>query len=178
MLETRLTEPPLPGQIALRGAPSDPRFLRAAGAVLGVVLPLGANTVQSASDTTVLWLGPDEWLILTAPGAETSVIAKLTTALAELHASVVDVTGNRVVLRLSGPDARTVLMKGCPLDLHPRVFKPGQCAQTLLARSGVILRQVDDAPTYDILPRRSFRAYTIAWLTDAMVEFAPARRAG
>ena len=30
-------------------------------------------------------------------------------------------------------------MKGCSLDLHPRSFRPGQCAQTLLARGGIIL---------------------------------------
>lgn len=52
-----------PGMVALRGNPSDERFVRAAGSVLACVLPLSANTVTSARDVTVLWLRPDEWLV-------------------------------------------------------------------------------------------------------------------
>ncbi|MGQ9364946.1 sarcosine oxidase subunit gamma [Azospirillum sp. ST 5-10] len=160
-----------PGQINLRGDPADPRFARAVGGVLDCVLPLTANTVQAVGDVTVLWLGPDEWLVLTAPGAESALIGRLCAALADLHAAVTDVTGNRALFRLSGPLARETLLKGCSLDLHPRSFRPGQCAQTLLARAGVILRQVDEAPTYDLLPRRSFGEYVWAWLADAMTEY-------
>lgn len=160
-----------PGQINLRGNPADPRFARAVGGVLDCVLPVNANTVQSANDVTVLWLGPDEWLVLTAPGAETALAGRLRAALADLHAAVTDVTGNRALFRLSGPMAREVLLKGCGLDLHPRAFKPGQCAQTLLARAGVIVRQADEAPSYDLLPRRSFGEYVWAWLIDAMAEY-------
>ncbi len=160
-----------PGPIDLRGYAGDPRFARAVGTVLGCVLPLNANTVQSASDVTVLWLGPDEWLVVTPPGAETDLIARLRETLGDIHAAVTDVTGNRTRLRLSGPGARETLMKGCSLDLHPRSFRPGQCAQTLLARGGIILHQIDDAPRYDIYPRRSFSEYTWMWLSDAVAEY-------
>lgn len=160
-----------PGQIDLRGDPADPRFLRAAGAVLGCVLPVNANTVRSAADVTVLWLGPDEWLVVTPPGRETAVVGELEAALAEVRAAVVDVTGNRARLRLAGPRARDVLAKGCSLDLHPRAFRPGQCAQTLLARAGVLIHQIDDAPSFDVYPRRSFAEYVWAWLRDAGAEY-------
>ncbi|EWY42671.1 sarcosine oxidase subunit gamma [Skermanella stibiiresistens SB22] len=167
----RLAELTPPGQINLRGRPSDPKFVRTVGGVLGCVLPLSANTVTSAADVTVLWLGPDEWLLVTPPGVETALVARLREALGDLHAAVTDVTGNRTRLRLSGPNARETLMKGCALDLHPASFKPGQCAQTLLARSGIILHQIDDTPTYDVYPRRSFSEYTWMWLSDAMAEY-------
>ena len=49
----RLAELTPPGQINLRGRPSDPKFVRTVGAVLGCVLPLSANTVTSAADVTV-----------------------------------------------------------------------------------------------------------------------------
>ena len=167
----RLAELVPPGQIDLRGRPSDPRFVRTVGAVLGCVLPLNANTVTSASNVTVLWLGPDEWLLVTPPGDEEDLIARLRDALGDVHAAVTDVTGNRAQLRLSGPGARETLLKGCSLDLHPSHFRPGQCAQTLLARAGIILHQIDDGPTYDIFPRRSFAEYTWMWLSDAMAEY-------
>ena len=120
----RLAELTPPGQINLRGRPSDPRFVRTVGAVLGCVLPLNANTVTSAAEVTVLWLGPDEWLLVTNPGEETALIGRLREALGDIHAAVTDVTGNRTRLRLSGPGARETLMKGCSLDLHPRELPP------------------------------------------------------
>jgi sarcosine oxidase, subunit gamma len=169
--ELILAELAVPGQINLRGRPSDTAFLAAAGGVLECRLPVSPNTVQTAGDLTVLWLGPDEWLILTPPGAEAAIIARLTEALAGLRAAVTDVSGNLARLRLAGARARDVLAKGCSLDLHPRRFAAGQCAQTLILRSGVILHQIDDAPSYDMFPRRSFAEYLWLWLTDAMAEY-------
>jgi sarcosine oxidase subunit gamma len=166
-----LAELPVPGQINLRGRPSDTAFLAAAGSVLDCRLPVSPNTVQTSGDLTVLWLGPDEWLVLTPPGAEPAIIARLREALHGIHGAVTDVSGNLARLRLAGSAARDVLAKGCSLDLHPRGFQPGQCAQTLIARSGVILHQIDGRPSYDLLPRRSFAEYLWMWLTDAMSEF-------
>ena len=81
-------------------------------------------------------------------------------------------SANRTVLELAGPRAREVLTKGCSLDLHPRAFGPGRCAQTALARTQVIL---EAAPRPHGLPasplvRRSFAAYLAAWLLDATAE--------
>ena len=166
-----LNEMPVPGQINLRGQASDAAVAKAVARVLGCELPVVANTVVAGGELSVLWLGPDEWLVLTAPGAEAGTSAGLSEALAGQHCAVTDVTGNRALLRLSGAPAREVLAKGCSLDLHPSRFAPGQCAQTLLARSGIILSQIDDAPSYDILPRRSFAEYTWRWLEDAMAEY-------
>jgi sarcosine oxidase, subunit gamma len=166
-----LAELAVPGQINLRGQASNPAFLAAAGTVLIARLPVNPNTVQTAGDLTILWLGPDEWLILTPPGAEAGIIARLREVLAPVHAAVTDVSGNRARLRLSGPNARDVLAKGCSLDLHQRRFAPGQCAQTLIVRADAILHQIDDRPTYDIFPRRSFAEYLWMWLADAMAEY-------
>lgn len=160
-----------PGALNLRGDPADHGFVTKAGAVLGCVLPSAPNSVQSAADLTILWLGPDEWLVLTAPGAESALSERLEAALLETHAAVTDVSGNRAHLRLRGAAAREVLAKGCPLDLHPRVFKPGSCAQTVLARTSVLLHLLDDAPTFDLFPRRSFAPYVVAWLADAMRDY-------
>jgi sarcosine oxidase subunit gamma len=166
-----LAELPVPGQINLRGRPSDTAFLAAAGSVLDCRLPVSPNTVQTAGDLTVLWLGPDEWLVLSPPGAEAAIVARLRETLGAIHAAVTDVSGNHARLRLAGDHARDVLAKGCSLDLHPRRFQPGQCAQTLIVRCGIILHQIDDRPSYDLLPRRSFAEYLWMWLSDAMSQY-------
>ncbi len=53
------------GHLNLRGDPHDARFVAAVRAVVGVAPPLTPNMVNEAHDIVVLWLGPDEWLIVT-----------------------------------------------------------------------------------------------------------------
>jgi sarcosine oxidase, subunit gamma len=113
--------------------------------------PMAPNTV--AGDA--LWLGPDEWLVL---GGRESDFPDAWAA--------VDVSANRVCLELAGAGAADVLARGCALDLHPSVFPPGHCAQTLVGRAQVILWRVD-ADTFRLLVRPSFADYLRAWLRDA-----------
>ena len=61
--------------------------------------------------------------------------------------------------------------KGCPLDLQPDVFRPGDCAQTHLAKANVLLQALDDAPTFHLTVTRSFAKYLWLWLDDAGQEF-------
>lgn len=131
---------------------------------LGVALPQ-ANTVATGTNT-VLWLGPDEWLVI-GDGAKDL----LDRAVGADFASVVDVSANRTTFALSAPWARDLLAKGVAIDLHPPAFGMGRCAQTLLARAQVILQQVDERPTYHVLVRGSFAPYVAAWLADAASEF-------
>ena len=112
--------------------------------------PLAPNTVAGGA----LWLGPDEWLVL--GGREEDYPDAW---------AAVDVSANRVCLELAGPGAADVLARGCALDLHPPVFPPGRCAQTLVARAQVILYRTDDA--FRLLVRPSFADYLRAWLRDA-----------
>lgn len=166
-----LKEIPHLAQITLRGDTGDSGVLAAVRAALGLDLPLTANTVAASGDLSALWLGPDEWLIVGAPDSESDLAARLNAALADKHVSVVDVTANRTVLELSGPSARGVLEKACGLDLRPREFKPGQCAQTNLARTVGIL-ELGQGGVWRIYVRNSFALYLADWLLDAMAEYA------
>lgn len=162
-----LAELPFPPQTNLRGDPADRRFVDAVTGALGCAPPLVPNTVAEGGACRILWLGPDEWLVVGHADGE----AVLREALAGLHAAATDVTGNRTVLALRGAAAREVLAKGCPLDLHPRLFGPGRCAQTLLAKAQIILEQRDGAPGYHLFVRPSFARYVADWLVDAMGEY-------
>ena len=166
-----ISELPFLGHLNLRGDPGDGSFTSAAAGVLGFGLPTEPNTAVGEGGLLALWLGPDEWLVVTPPDAQTSLAQSLATALDGIHSSVADVTGGQTVITLSGPRAREVLAKGCPLDLHPAVFRPGDCAQTLLAKANVTIRCVDDSPCYELIVRRSFADYTALWLHDAALEY-------
>ncbi len=158
------------GKINLRGRPTQ-RFRAAVKSALGVEPPVAPNTATGAGDVTVLWLGPDEWLAVTAPGAETKTAHALERALGALHCAVTAVGEGRAVIGLSGRNALDVLMKGCPLDVHPRVFAPGRCAQSTYAKALILLHQTGDEPAYDIYVERSFADYLWTWLEDAAQEY-------
>ncbi|EST35537.1 sarcosine oxidase subunit gamma [Streptomyces roseochromogenus] len=137
---------------------------------LGAPLPRLCGHTSASGPHTVVWLGPDEWLVLSQADG-TAVTAELRQALATDPGSVVDVSANRTTLELSGPAARQVLEKGCPLDLHPRAFGPGRAVSTTVGPVPVLLWQVDDRPAYRLFPRSSFAVYLAHWLIDAMSEY-------
>lgn len=158
------------GKINLRGEPTK-KFRDAVAGVLGVALPTAPNTTAGDDARTVLWLGPNEWLIVTLPGAEDETAEALRAALAGHHVAVTDVSEGRTVIALAGRHARDVLAKGCPIDVHPRVFAPGHCAQSTYGKANVLVHQTSAAPAYDIYVERSFADYLWACLEDAAEEY-------
>jgi sarcosine oxidase subunit gamma len=159
------------GYVNLRGDASNPAFADAVASVLNLMPPLEPNTVAEDSGKVVCWLGPDEWLIMTPAGVEDDLIRTLRTALGDLFAAVTDVSSGFTLIAVGGARARDLLATGCSLDLHPRVFGPGRCAQTLLAEAGVLIRQRDESPVFELVVRRSFADYLWLWLEQAAKEF-------
>jgi len=139
--------------------------------VLGLAPPAEANSFAAAGEFACLWLGPDEWLILGPGGGEHEIAARLRSAIGLAHAAVVDVSEQRITIAVGGPRARDLLAKGCSLDLHPRSFAPGRCAQTGFAGANVILRQTDDGPSYELLVLNSFAEHLWRWLEGACREY-------
>ena len=171
----RLAERSRLGKIDLRGNPHARGFMAAAGRVLDLLLPSEPCTSAARDQIGALWLGPDQWLV-TCPAPDVPrLLGSLREALAGVHAAVTDVTDGRVAFRLAGPSARDVLAKGCPLDLHPRVFPPGRCAQSLLGKASVLIHLVADdperGPSFDVYVARSFAHYLWTWLEDAGREY-------
>lgn len=154
------------GHINLRGDPQNADFIAAAERILGQALPLDANTV-SLGDHRIYWLGPDEWLLVTAADTVSGLVDRLQHAFAKLHAAVNDISGGQVALSLSGTSVRDILAKGCTLDLHPQVFRLGTCAQSGLAKANVLVGLGDDTDTFEIVVRRSFSDYLVRWLQQA-----------
>lgn len=134
----------------------DVRCSEADAARLG--LPLVPNTVAGDLTRGVLWLGPDEWLVVGLPGAAAATVAEFEAGLDGVHHSVVDVSQNRAVIELRGADRFALLATGCSLDLDPRGrWVPGVCAQTLFARAQVILQELEGATRLFVRP--SFAGY-------------------
>ncbi|HEX3885476.1 MAG TPA: sarcosine oxidase subunit gamma family protein [Stellaceae bacterium] len=160
-----LAEMPFMRQVGVR------RRGRASAYLAGLPLPLEANRVAAMGAVRVLWLGPDEWLVTAPEGDDAGLVQRLDRV---EGAVVTDLSSSRAVIAISGGAARRLLERGCGIDLHPRAFGPGDCAQTLLAKVPVILDQVAPAPAYRVLVRRSLARWLAGWLIDAAGDLTPA----
>ncbi|MDH3719843.1 MAG: sarcosine oxidase subunit gamma [Planctomycetota bacterium] len=158
------------GHINLRGDPDSQDFTAAVATVLGQPLPVEANTWTEGKHR-VLWLGPDEWLIVTPAEIAAHLPDSLEVSLAKQHAAVNDLSGGLLTVRIAGERVRDLLAKGCTLDLHPAEFEVGQCAQSGLAKANVLLAYVEAPSTFDITIRRSFSDYLFRWLKHAGREY-------
>lgn len=167
----RLAELPFLAQVNVRldakGAAAD-----AIALALGLPLPLEPNTVVRAGELTAVWLGPDEWLVVGPAGTQRDVESRIRAAAGAEPVSITDVSAQRTTLLVAGPRARDLLAHGCPLDLHPRAFGAGRCAQTTLARAQIVLVARDEPGTgFWVLVRSSFAGYLADWLLDAAAEY-------
>jgi sarcosine oxidase subunit gamma len=160
---------PLLAQACLRVAP-DGHAARVAS-WLGVAALPGPSSWAGGTSATVIWLGPDEWLV-TTPFREPAKLEPELRAAVGADGAVVDVSAQRIALRLSGRHARDLLETGCAIDLHPRAFRAGSAVQSTIGLAGVVLLALDDAAAdYQILVRASFAGYLADWLVDAAAEF-------
>jgi sarcosine oxidase, subunit gamma len=141
-------------------------------AQLGVDLPTAPDTWVPTDEGRAVWLGPDEWLLTSTAEVPEDLEARVRTAVLPLGGCATDVSAQRIAIRLTGTRVRDVLAKGCSIDLHPRVFGQGRCAQTTLGRAGVVLLALaDTGDDYLVLVRSSFAGYLADWLFDAALEF-------
>jgi sarcosine oxidase, subunit gamma len=165
-------ELPFLSQLSLRLDPSGPAAALVAK-VLGAAIPTTPCTFVRGSEAEVLWMGPDEWLVVAAPGTQAQLQDALQTTLGDEFGTVTDVSAQRTTMRLSGALTREILARGCATDLHPRVSPAGTCVQTLLAQAGVTLLVDDDSPAAAVrlLVRSSFAPYVASWLVDACTEY-------
>ncbi|WP_405651514.1 sarcosine oxidase subunit gamma [Streptomyces sp. NBC_00019] len=167
----RLAELPFLAQLNVR-LDAKGTAAEAVGLALDLQLPLQPNTVVRTGELTVLWLGPDEWLLVGPPGTERELESRIRTAAGDEPVSVTDVSAQRTTLLVAGPRAHDLLAHGCALDLHPRSFGSGRCAQTTLGRTQVIVvARADSRAGFWVLVRSSFAGYLTDWLLDAATEY-------
>jgi sarcosine oxidase subunit gamma len=140
--------------------------LAAAEGALGFALPREACRAASLNGTHALWLGPDEWLILSAP--EAGLGDRLEAAMGAHPHSLVEVSDRQVGLVVNGPEAEAVLSVGCPLDLDQAAFPVGMCTRTVLSKAEIVLWRTGPQ-TFHLEVWRSFGAYLRAFLTASAV---------
>jgi len=160
----QLTERPFMTLLTLRG--DGAMFHAAVERLLGVALPTASGERAVAGERVAIWMGPDEWLIQSTQDMAADLERGFREALGSQHYAVVDVSSGYTVIDIEGANVRAVLASGCPLDLHPRAFVEGQCAQTHFFKAGITLCRNGDN-RFQVIVRRSFAEYGCLMLLDA-----------
>ena len=152
-----MSELPHLGYIVLRGKADDAAFMQGVAGVLGQALPTQPMAILSTSAGAVLWVSPDEWLLVCKRSTRNALLIALTSALQDVFAQVVDNSGGLTSLRLSGPDHMLLLRQLGPYDYESLAV--GRCASTVASKTGFTVVRTDTTGVVLVF-RRSFADYT------------------
>ncbi|MGC9270175.1 sarcosine oxidase subunit gamma [Acidiphilium sp.] len=143
--------------------------LAAAGRAIGLDLAVPINRAATAGGRAALRLGPDDWLILTAP-TDPDIAAPLRTAMEGAAFSLVDISHRQTGIRLESPNAAAMLNACCPLDLDRAAFPPGMATRTLFAKAEIMLWRTG-ITAFHLEIWRSFTPYVIGLLSEIGREY-------
>ena len=165
--EIKFQELPYVNKINLRIDPNNNDHMFSSGKILGAILPTKPNTYVKNEKVKIIWLGPDEWMVVS--DQENELFIKLKNELGDLEASVTDVSENRTIIRLSGKKIFTLLSKFLVLDLEKNLGTQSSCAQTLFVKVPILLIRNEDnneIPVIDIFINRSHANFIYNLLVD------------
>lgn len=152
------------GMITFRGNLGEPAIKNAIKAAIGAVVPdVGKMTGDSAGG--VLWMSPDEVLLMVPYASVQGVIAKLNASLSQQHVLLADVSDARAVFRIEGALAAQVLARLCPVDLHKDAFAIGDLRRTRIAQIAAAFWR--DATGFEVVCFRSVEDYAATLLGNA-----------
>lgn len=143
--------------------------------LLGTTLPdnpQGNTGPEQATEQSIYWLAPNDWLLLNPPADPDSIKAALQDAAANTTCAVTDVSDAWSIMDLSGKAAPAKLAQGCSVNFDDGAFPTGHYALTRLQHLAVIIHRLDNTPQFRILVDRSLRQFLCDWIT-ALNPFPP-----
>ena len=159
-------------KINLRGNLKNKGFASKIEKILGMVLPKESCRTSNKENITSLWLGPNEWLLVSNNDEpketntyELEQVLFDNISKANLGA-ITNVTDHFTIFKLSGSNIFEVLSKGCPFDFSSKDFGDNKVVQTILNHVDVTIHRKNEKDV-DLYVRRSFAAYLWDWLKDS-----------
>ena len=143
------------------------QFEPATGAmsIRDVSLPQQLNT-WAGTDPVICRIAPDAWLLQSRRNTGVDLASAVRLACQAITCAITDLSDALVTLELEGPDAYSLLARGCGLDLSPAAFGLRACARTRLAQCAVLVRHAAPA-RLELVVDRSVAQYLHDWLLDA-----------
>jgi len=159
-------------KINLRGNLENKDFASKIEKILGMVLPKESCRTSNKEKITSLWLGPNEWLLVSnneepkeTNTYELEQVLFDNISKANLGA-ITNVTDHFTIFKLSGSNIFEVLSKGCPFDFSSEYFGDNKVVQTILNHVDVTIHRRTENDV-DLYVRRSFAGYLWDCLKDS-----------
>ena len=134
-------------KINLRGNLKNIEFRTSVEKILGMSLPIISSNTSVKEKITLLWLGPNEWLLVSnVEIAKETNIYELEQVLFDGISktnlgAVINVTDNFTIFSLFGSNIFEVLSKGCPYDFDSENFSDNKVVQTILNHIDVTIHR-------------------------------------
>jgi len=147
-------------------------FITAIGKNLNMILPTEANTSTSGEALTALWLGPDEWMLVSnkaiSEDANTyKVEDNLINNISKVNlGAVTDVSDQFVMINIKGNKVFDLFATGSPFNFKEFKDKKGSVVQTILSHIDVIIH-LTELNEVNLLVRRSFSEHLYSWINDS-----------
>ena len=159
-------------KINLRGDLENKDFVSKAGKILGMILPKEACSTSTKEKITCMWLGPNEWLLVSNDTVDKkSNEYELEEALykdiskANLGA-ITNVSDHYTIFNLTGSNIFEILSKGSPFNFDSENFGDNKVIQTILNHVDVTIHRKSKEDV-DLYVRRSFSDHLWAWIKDS-----------
>jgi sarcosine oxidase, subunit gamma len=162
-----VSEIPFLSYVSLRGNSSDAAFSGAVTSVTELALPIAPCSIAAKDGVKMLWISPDEWLIVCARTQHAALVAGLTERLGGIHSQVADNSGGYTQVILQGRNAKDVVQHVSVYniaDLHD-----GKVVGTTLGKASIYMHRQGNG--YCLLLRRSFADYIWRFLVRASTPY-------
>ena len=157
-------------KLIIRGKIKD--FITTIGKNLNMILPTEANTSTSSEALTALWLGPDEWMLVSnkaiSEDANTyKVEDNLINNISKVNlGAVTDVSDQFVMINIKGSKVFNLFATGSPFNFNEFKNKKGSVVQTILSHIDVIIH-LTEINEVNLFVRRSFSQHLHSWMSDS-----------
>ncbi len=135
------------GKLVLRLAGTEAETLEV-DALEGADLPTRPchSSVSGTGTVSVLWLCPDEWMIVSQAGTEQALQTRLQSELSGRHIQLSNVTDYYTCIDIAGYQNREILMNLSTLDMHKRTFSAGQIKGSIFGHANAYVWQLHTDP--------------------------------
>ncbi len=152
----------LQGMITLRGDFEDENFAAAVSQFTGFAIP-AVRQFETDGTKTVLWMSPDELLVILPYAESQSTTDAMNEALAGSHFLAVNVSDARALIAIEGQGGAEVLAKLSPVDLAADSFGAGEVRRTRLGQVAAAFWKLEDG-SYHLMCFRSVADYAFGLL--------------
>ena len=122
--------------------------------------------VNSNDQTRILWMGPENWLVISSNNLLNELNEKFSTT----EFAVTDISHSRSIIGLQGSDVLEVIKKGSPFDIES--LTKNNCTNTVYNGITITIDNIEDSTNQiRIISLRSFGESLYHSVTDACLEY-------